>query len=162
MKCVITQKSSSRGLIIKNLRDFFTFEKSDNFYFQLTRFILVGGFTAGIDFLLLVGLVEIFLLHYLAASGTAFVIAVTINYYLSRQWVFWGGKYSNMVEFIGFFATSGAGLALNQLIMWFFVDTIHLDYKLTKIISIAIVTIWNYLTKKFLIFGKNRPKQEYQ
>lgn len=141
-------------LLVESLKRIFTLKKSDNFYYQFTRFIIVGGFTASIDFLLLVLLVELFYIHYLVSSGIAFFVAVTINYYLSRRWVFWEGKYSSPVEFIGFFGTSGAGLAINQLVMWFFVETINFDYKLSKIISIAIVTIWNYLTKKNIVFKK--------
>jgi len=119
---------------------------------QFVRFTFAGASTAGLDFLLLVLLVEGFSLHYLLAGGVSFVVAVTLNYLISRVWVFKGGQYSRPIEFFGFFATSGIGLALNQLVLWIFVGKLFVDYRISKIISIIIVTVWNYLTKKYLVF----------
>jgi putative flippase GtrA len=127
-------------------------KKPQDFYAQLVRFIITGGFTAGIDFLLLVLFVEAFLLHYLLASGISFIVGVTINYLISRHWIFEGGRYRHSVEFLGFFVTGGIGLVLNQMILWFFVGHLSVDYKISKTISIFVVTFWNFTTKKYLVF----------
>ena len=118
----------------------------------MARFIITGGLTATIDFVLLVLFVEVFSLYYLVAGGISFVVAVSLNYFISRDWVFTGGKYSHPVEFLGFFITSSIGLLLNQIVLWIFVDLLSLDYRISKVIAIFIVTFWNFATKKHLIF----------
>ncbi len=45
------------------------------------------------------------------------------------------------------------GLGLNQLCMWFFVDVAGLYYMIAKIFATAIVTIWNYITKRKAVQG---------
>jgi len=127
-------------------------KKPQDLYAQLVRFIITGGFTAGIDLLLLIFFVEIFSLHYLLASGITFIVGATINYLISRYWVFEGGRYRQSVEFLGFFVMAGIGLVLNQMILWFFVGHLSVDYRISKIISILAVTSWNFTTKKYLVF----------
>ena len=131
----------------------FSLSKPQSSLSQFARFIFTGGFTAGLDFFLLVVLVDGFSLHYLAAGGISFVVAVALNYFISRNWVFDRGKYSAPIECLGFFTTSGIGLGLNQIILWVSVSSFSIDYKLSKIISIGIVTLWNFLTKKYIVFG---------
>jgi putative flippase GtrA len=148
-------RNQERGLWIfvsRLAKAVFSVNRPENLPSQFVRFTFTGASTAGLDFLLLVLLVEGFSLHYLLAGGVSFVVAVTLNYLISRVWVFKGGQYSRPIEFLGFFATSGIGLGLNQLILWVFVGNLLLDYKISKVISIIIVTVWNYLTKKYLVF----------
>jgi putative flippase GtrA len=133
-------------------KDVFSVSRPGNVSSQFIRFTFTGAFTAGLDFLLLILLVEGFSVHYLLAGAVSFVVAVTLNYLISLVWVFEGGRYSRPAEFLGFFATSGVGLGLNQLILWVSVGSLLLDYRISKIVSIVIVTVWNYATKKYLVF----------
>jgi putative flippase GtrA len=139
-------------LFKKSLGTIFSFKKPSNISSQLVRFVVSGGFTAGIDFLLLVLLVEVFFFHYLIAGGISFTVGVCLNYWISRWWVFHGGKYRHSIEFLGFFTTSIIGLALNQTILWILVDHFSIDYRISKTIAIFVVTFWNFITKKYLIF----------
>ncbi len=133
-------------------KDVFSISRPSNVSSQFIRFTFTGSFTASLDFLLLVLLVEGFSAHYLVAAAISFVVAVTLNYLISLVWVFEGGRYSRPAEFLGFFATSGVGLGLNQLILWVSVGSLLLDYRISKIVAIAIVAVWNYATKKYLVF----------
>jgi putative flippase GtrA len=139
-------------LFKKSFGTIFSFKKPSTISSQLVRFGVSGGFTAGIDFLLLVFLVEVFFLHYLVAGGISFTVGVCLNYWLSRRWVFHGGKYRHSIEFLGFFTTSTIGLALNQIILWILVDSISINYRISKTIAIFAVTFWNFITKRYLIF----------
>jgi putative flippase GtrA len=130
----------------------FSLKKPITFYSQLARFLITGGLTAAIDFSLLVLFVEVFSFHYLVAGGISFVVGVSLNYFISRTWVFHGGKYCHSIEFLGFFITSSIGLVLNQIVLWVFVDSLSINYKISKVISIIAVTFWNFATKKYLIF----------
>ncbi len=135
-----------------NLSNFFSLEKPKNIPHQFLRYVITGGLSAGLDFSLLVFFVEILSLHYLIASGLSFVAAVLLNYSISRVWVFTRGRFSPPIELIGFIAVNVIGLGFNQLLMWFFVGSLSVDYRVTKGISIVVVTLWNFLTKKYIIF----------
>jgi putative flippase GtrA len=134
------------------LKNLLSFERPANLQSQFARFAFTGALTAGLDFLLLILLVERFSIQYLLAGGVSFVAAVALNYVISRAWVFKGSQYSLPTEFLGFFATSGLGLGLNQLILWVFVGSLSIDYRISKAVSILAVTFWNYVSKKYFVF----------
>lgn len=134
------------------LSNFLSLEKPKNIPYQFLRYVVAGGLSAGLDFTLLVFFVEILSLYYLIASGLSFVVAVFFNYFINRAWVFTRGRFSPPRELMGFIAVSVIGLGFNQLLMWFFVGSLSLDYRVAKGISIVVVTLWNFLTKKYIIF----------
>ncbi len=136
----------------QNIRNIFSLGRPPDLHSQFARFLLAGGFSALIDFLLLVLFVEVFLVYYLVASAASFIVGLILNYLISRSWVFQGGKYRQMIEFLAFCTGGGIGLGLNQVILFLLVGHFSLDYRLSKIISIVLVTFWNFLTKKYLIF----------
>jgi len=120
---------------------------------QIFRFAIVGGITAGIDYLVLFILVEYFSLNYLIATAIGFFIGSTLNYILSLLFVFEGGRFkTKFAEFSVFIIFTALGLALNHLIMWFGVDILESNYLFIKIVSLILVTLFNFLTKKFLVF----------
>jgi putative flippase GtrA len=136
----------------KNMRNIFSLSKPLDLHSQFVRFLLAGGLSALVDFLLLVLLVEVFSVYYLVASGMSFIVGLILNYLVCRTWVFQRGKYGQMIEFLAFCTGGSIGLGLNQIILLLLVGHFFLDYRLSKIISITLVTLWNFLTKKYLIF----------
>ena len=136
------------------LESIFSLKKPQDLYSQFARFLITGGFTAAVDFSLLVLSVELFSLHFLTAGGIAFAVGVSLNYFISRSWVFSGGRYCPSVEFLSFIITGGIGLALNQIILWGLVNKFFIDYRISKLVSIVLVTFWNFFTKRYLIFKK--------
>jgi putative flippase GtrA len=119
---------------------------------QFVRFGISGIFTAGIDFLFLIFLVEIISIHYFVASALAFTLGVILNYFISRSWVFGRGKFHYSAEFVGFFVASSIGLFINQAVLWMLTGCIAVDYRMAKIISICVVSGWNFVTKRYFIF----------
>lgn len=119
---------------------------------QSAAFTFVGAGTALLDFCILWFLTDQCAVNYLASAAVAFLAGSTCNYFLSTIWVFENGKYSPAKEFTAFLLISVAGLALNQLIMWFGVDGLGVDYRVTKGFSILLVALWNFFGKKKLVF----------
>ncbi len=120
---------------------------------QFLRFILVGGSTAFIDFLLLFILTYFFNVNYLVSAAIGFLIGSTLNYLLSIKWVFINGKFSKLyTEFIVFLIFTTLGLVLNHFVMFIFSEILLYNYMISKMISLIIVTLFNFLTKKYLIF----------
>jgi putative flippase GtrA len=119
---------------------------------QLARFGVVGGFTAALDFGLLFALVKYAHINYFYSASVAFTAASVLNYVLSARYVFPASRFSRGSEFTLFMVTTCAGLALNQLTMWLFVGILSANYLLAKCASLIIVTVWNFLSKKKIVF----------
>jgi len=52
-----------------------------------------------------------------------------------------------------FIVTSLMGLGLNQLVMWCCIDLLGIWYMFSKVVASAIVMVWNYFTKRFILHG---------
>ena len=119
---------------------------------QLARFGVIGACTVAIDFGLLYVLVNVAHLNYLFSAFVAFSTASTLNYLLSVQYVFLSGRFGRAPEVTIFMLTTGVGLGLNQFTMWVFVSIVGINYMLAKCASLMIVTCWNFLAKKKIVF----------
>lgn len=120
---------------------------------EIIRFCFVGGVSFLMDYSLLYALTEFAGLYYLYSSAISFSVTVVFNYWLCVAYVFKGAAKQTWRRAIIFFVTGVVGLGLNQLCMWFFVAIAGLHYMLAKIGATAIVTIWNYLTKRKAVSG---------
>jgi len=129
--------------------------KTNNTLIQLFRYTFVGGFSFLVDFGTLFILTEYFYIYYLVSAGIAFILGLTINYFLSVRWVFSSRAMENrLLEFL-FFALIGLiGLVLNELFLWIFTDILLIYYLLSKIITTFIVYFWNFFARKLLLFNK--------
>ena len=122
---------------------------------QIIKFLIVGGTTFTIDYLCLIVLVELFGLNYLLSAAIGFIIGSVINYLLSVKFVFVSGKYKKVqTEFTIFMIFTVMGLGLNHFVMYAGADIIELDYRIAKVISLIIVTSFNFVNKKLFVFLK--------
>lgn len=122
---------------------------------QMLKFLVVGGSAFFIDYGIMILLTEKFQVHYLFSSGISFSVSVIYNYIFSILWVFdVGKKRKKGKEFIAFIILSVIGLGLNQILMWILVDFIELFYMLAKIIATGIVMVYNFVTRKRFLEGK--------
>lgn len=119
---------------------------------QLTRFGVIGACTVAFDFGLLYVLVSVAHQSYLLSALVAFTTASTLNYLLSVQYVFVAGRFGRVSEFTIFMVTTAVGLGLNQLTMWMLVGIAGINYLVAKGASLTMVTCWNFLSKKRIVF----------
>lgn len=115
---------------------------------EIGRFLLVGGGSFLIDYSLLYLFTEFGGIGYLYSSALSFTASVLVNYWLCLVYVFPYARAPSGKRAFLFFASSLAGLGLNQLCMWLFVEKAALHYMLAKILATGIVTIWNYVAKR--------------
>ncbi|GAB3538535.1 hypothetical protein GCM10027443_33700 [Pontibacter brevis] len=119
---------------------------------QVVRFLIVGCFCAGVEFVLFALLVHLFGVNYLHANLASLLVAVLLNYLISRKHVFKSGRYSGKVEFSAFVLLSAIGVALNQYLVWCFIEQVELNVNVGKVLAIGLVAVFNYLTKKHIVF----------
>lgn len=123
-------------------------------YGQVIKFIIAGGTGAVIELGLFILFTELLSIHYLLANLVAISVAILVNYIISQKWVFESGRHTKELEIVAFIIISGFIVFLNQLLMWGLVDGFFMNEKLSKILSIALVAIFNFFAKKYLVFKK--------
>lgn len=122
---------------------------------QILKFGVVGIIATGIDYILLIFLKEICGIDYLLASGISYSAATVFNYILTMRYVFEGkDNVSKIKEFLLFFVMSVVGLGVNQIVMWISTDILKIYYILSKILSTAIVMIYNFISRKVVLEKK--------
>lgn len=125
---------------------------------QIFRFIIVGGLSTAIDFIVLYVLHYQFYMNYLLATGVAFAVATVFNYWASMAFIF-ESKFTvdqKKQEFSLFLILSLSGLALTEGLMFVSVDLFGSPVMLGKLAVTAIVMVFNFITRKQFIEGKTR------
>lgn len=133
-------------------------EKSGNIFIQLIRYCFTGGVAFAVDFGTLYVLTNFLGLHYLIGATCGFCIGLVITYIGSIYWIFDKRRMRDKRVELGVFILIGiVGLVLTDLFMWLFTDAgfAGLNYLISKIITTVIVTAWNFLAKKYILFTKN-------
>jgi putative flippase GtrA len=123
---------------------------------EFTKFVFVGGISAIIEFSLLILFVEKLAIDYLFGNVFAFALTNIVTYILTKRFVFNGTQSANKAQEAGlFFLCLLGGLVVNQIVLWAVVEFTLIDYRIAKVIAIAITVIWNFFTRKHLVF-RNR------
>ena len=155
------------------IKDLFSGE-TDNTFIQFFRYLFVGGFAFVVDYGTLMLLVEVFGFNAKLAAVIAFILGLAVNYILSTLWIFKSSKIGNrLAEFAAFALIGVIGLGINELIIWLFDDVIaprkplsfipeDKYYLIGKLVSTAVVFVWNFAARKFIIFNKNTKPEEEQ
>ena len=130
------------------------FFPSEERFWEVFRFLAVGGSCFVLEYVLLYTLTEFGGLHPLLSAPIAFTVSLVVNYILCVTVVF-HAQHQTAAQMFFFIATSLMGLGINQLVMWIFIDLAGLWYMFAKVIASAVVIIWNYFTKRYIL---NRGK----
>jgi putative flippase GtrA len=125
------------------------FPSTDRFW-EVFRFLVVGGSCFLLEYFLLFALTEFVGFDPLISAPIAFTVSLIVNYILCVYVVFHAENQTGRQMFF-FILTSIMGLGINQLVMWFFIDIIGIWYMFAKVIASAIVMIWNYFTKRYIL-----------
>lgn len=119
---------------------------------QFMKFGIVGVIAFVIDYGVMIFLTEVFGVPYLISTTISFVVSVIFNYFASMRFVFKRkDDMSRRREFIIFFVLSVCGLGINDLLMWLMVDSLYIDYRLSKIVVTVVVAVWNFVTRKIFL-----------
>ena len=120
---------------------------------EFVRFVIAGATTFVLDYGGLYICTDVLEWHYLWSSAASFTTAVIVNYIICIIWVFKNAGKQTYKKLLWFVGTSFIGLLLNQLCMKVLVDGLEVYYMESKLVSTAIVMIWNYFTKKMVLEG---------
>ena len=135
---------------------------------EALRFAVTGGICFLIEFAALVGLRDGLGLDTLIATPAAFLISVIVNYAMCVRWVFPAAGEQRNAARLGFLLTSVMGLLLNEGLMLLFRTAFGengvlltaggfslAQYMVNKVLATLIVMIWNYFTKRWILYRKD-------
>lgn len=123
---------------------------------QFLLYLIVGGLSFLVDITVFVALRQA-AIPVIPASVTSCVVATGANYLLSVLLAFQGGRFRRDVELLRFLTVVMVGLALNTILVWFFVYPLAINPVIAKIAAVPIVLIWNYLGRRMLVFTDRIP-----
>lgn len=121
-------------------------------FWEVFRFLLVGGGCFLLEYGLFFALTEYGGLNPLVSAPIAFTVSLVVNYILCVYVVFHAEQQSKK-QMALFALTSIIGLGINQVVMWFFIDIIGIWYMFAKVVASAVVMVWNYFTKRYVLHG---------
>ena len=134
---------------------------------EMIRFAITGGICFLVELALLILLKGRLGIDTLIATPISFLVSVILNYLLCVVWVFRGTKNRGAGAKAGFLITSVIGLGLNELLMLLFRLILGEDavimtlgdrtinmYVLNKCLATLIVMIWNYFSKRAVLYRK--------
>ena len=118
---------------------------------QFVLYLIVGGIATIVEWVIFYILNKFGHVHYMGATALAFVVSTFANWLFGRLLLF-QERENVWKELLKIYATSIIGLILNLLLMWLAVEIFTLPEMLSKMIATAIVFLWNFFIRKFVIY----------
>ena len=95
---------------------------------------------------------------HIAAMIAAFCITFPIGFYYSRYLVFSESNLSGRVQLVRYFSMVLACIALNYMFLKFFIEQMHINAIVSKIITTAFVVTFSYISQKHFTFKVKKIK----
>ena len=92
--------------------------------------------------------------NYKFSNILSIILGIAINYLLSITLVFKKNHNVNKFELIKFILVSFVSIWINQIAFIYYFEKIHINIQYSKLLSIFTSTIFNYISKKYLVFNK--------
>jgi len=122
---------------------------------QLMKFVVVGGLSFVLDFIIYYVLTNFFSVYYLVAGFFSFSLSLIFNYLMSMKFVFKSKDDLKKTHEFAIFATlSVMGLGLNLLSLYILVDIFKMNDLIAKVFVAGIVMIFNFVTRKIFLEQK--------
>ena len=121
-------------------------------FLQFIKFCVVGGTGVVVDFGITFLFKEKLKLNKYIANTLGFMAAASTNYLLNRWWTFRSHDPEVAQQYVQFVGISAIGLILNNIIIYLLNDKARLNFYLSKLIAIGLVTLWNFFMNYYFTF----------
>lgn len=119
---------------------------------KLLKFGTVGCSGMIIDFGTTYLCKEILKINKFLSNGIGFILAATSNYFLNRNWTFNSQTEDIGTQYVQFMIVSTIGLGINSLVLYLLNEKLKWNFYFSKLIAIAITTIWNFFVNLLFTF----------
>ena len=122
--------------------------------YQIVGYLIGGGTAALVDMSILIFLTSFVGLWYWYSAAISFIIGGFVNFFINKKITFMN-KYKKIhIQYVVFLTVALTSLLWNQFWMYFFVDYVHLNYIIAKIITLWIVFVWSFTMHRHITYGK--------
>lgn len=122
-------------------------------YHKILKYILAGSTAVLVNLAVLYSMVEFLHLWYLIGAIISFVFGLCTSYTLQKFWTFKDTNTQNIqIQFLSFTILALLMLGLNTLLIYFFVDILHIWYLLAQASSSLLIALINYNVFNRVIF----------
>jgi putative flippase GtrA len=118
---------------------------------QFIKFGIVGISNTLLTFAVYTLLLKVFGVWYLAASAIGFIAGATNGFIFNRKWTF-ADHVGDSLTPVRWAIVQGGGLAINELLLYLFVDSAHLDKLLAQAFATAFVTVSTFFVNRAWTF----------
>jgi len=126
---------------------------------KIIRYAGVGATAATVDFLIFAVFAKLLSYNYLTVGAIGFIIATTINYFLSIRFVFVSGvRFGFKKEISLVFLISFIGLGVNQAVLYFGIGILGWEMLFVKLCatgSVFFLEFWRPLSVYFQTPGRS-------
>ena len=112
--------------------------------YKFLKFGVVGFSGVLVDYGITYVAKEWFKVQKYIANALGFMVAASTNYFLNRIWTFHSTNPEILEEYGKFIFISLIGLAVNTLVLWLLVSKRNMNFYVSKLFAIGVVTIWNF------------------
>jgi putative flippase GtrA len=123
---------------------------------QFVKFGIVGVSNTLLAFAIYTVLLKVFGVWYLGASAIGFVVGAVNGFLLNRRWTF-AGHVGDSLTPVRWGVVQGCGLALNEGLLYLFVDGANIEKLLGQVFATAIVTVITFLVNRAWTFRMHPP-----
>lgn len=126
---------------------------------EIVNYVLVGGMSTVVSMVLFYGSTWTFLdgndaFQLQVANVISWVGAVLFSYVANRLFVFESKSPKIVKECMAFISSRLLTLLLDMGTMWLLSTILNVNYNISKLIAMVLVTVGNYVISKFLVFKK--------
>ena len=118
---------------------------------QFIKFGIVGVSNTTLTFVVYTLLLKGFGVWYLLASAIGFAVGATNGFLLNRRWTFREHVGDSLTP-VRWAIVQGCGLGINELLLYLFVDSAHLDKLLAQAFATAFVTVGTFFVNRAWTF----------
>ena len=126
---------------------------------KVIKYLISGCSAAVVNLSVLYVLTEFGQIWYIASSGFAFVAAFAVSFTLQKFWTF-GDASVHMIkkQLVMYLVAAVINLGVNTMLMYSFVEYLHLHYLIAQIITSGLLAIGSFFVYQHLIFKIAVPK----
>ena len=126
-------------------------------YQEIINYVIVGGLTTVVSMVLFYGSTWTFLdgnnaFQLQVANVISWIGAVAFAYVTNRVFVFKSKNEDKLKEVIAFVASRVLTLLLDMAVMFVLATLLKINYNISKIVAMVLVTVGNYIVSKLFVF----------
>lgn len=130
---------------------------------EIINYLIVGGLTTVVSMAIFYGSTWTFLdgnnaFQLQVANVLSWIGSVLFAYFANRTFVFESKEKNILKEFIAFVSSRVLTLLLDMGTMFVLSTVLQINYNISKIVAMVLVTVGNYVIGKFLVFKKKENK----